>query len=146
MRNLAIAGAVAVVAALTFLLGVLYAGGFDRDRDPPCEEAESPTPEGEGCVPSAEVCNAYGRVVKEETVSCTVRSDDGRGLVRTSLAGIGRVDVKVYDGTGALVHSRSHSLAAGSPADVPVQGKPETWRLEVRFVDVSGDVRVLLWG
>lgn len=146
MRRIVLGSAVAGAVLLAFLLGALFAGGSDRDADPPCEEDETPTPEGDGCVLLTEACNVYGQVVDRQTLSCVARSEDGRGLLRPMLAGTGRVDVTVFDGAGSVVFTRASSLAEGSPADVPLQGKAGAWRLQVRFTDVRGDVRVVLWG
>lgn len=143
---LLLAGGGAVLVALAFVVGFLFAGGLARDRDPPCEDTESGTPDGDGCVSNDEVCNAYGRVVDAQTVACSVRSPEGRGTLRPVLAGVGRVDVTVTDGSGAVVWQQAYSLAAGSPGDIPLSGKPGTWRLQVRFTEVRGDVKVILWG
>ena len=145
-RPVLVALAVALVVALAFVGGVYFAGGFQRDPDPPCEESETATPDGDGCVDQGTVCHAYGQVVRGQTVACVARSDDGRGVLRPLLAGRGRVDVTVSDASGNVLFSQAYSLERGSPGDVPIRGPEGGWELKVRFTDVTGDVNVVLWG
>lgn len=141
-----VSAGLAALVALAFVLGVLFAGGVERDPDPPCEEGEAPTADGGDCMGEDEACNAHGQSVRGQTVSCVARSDDGRGILRPLLAGQGRVDVTVRDGEGRILLPQAYSLARGPPGDVALAGAPGAWRLEVRFTEVQGDVRVVLYG
>lgn len=152
MDKRVLAGASVAAAVAAALLVFFLAGGTGSDGArstgpvPPCPDGMGPSADGNACVDDSEACHAWYTQTDRRTVRCAVQSVDGQGVLRFAVQGQGRAEVRVFDASNRIVHSRDASWTSILEDDDAVSGARGTWTLEVTFIDARGSGRITLWG
>ena len=142
----------ALVAALAVVAATLAFGDahplramLGQDPEPPCPEGWFAGPRGTTCQRDDEVCHTFLSGADDRTVSCPVRSPDGRGALKGTLGGSGTARVLVRDAAGKPIYDRTHDFAEGAVALVELRGEPGAWSLATTF-RAAGGADIYLWG
>lgn len=138
-------GVVGLLAG-TLAAVLLFLSDVAGDRPaPPCPGGWEESPEAK-CIRTSEACNVYFDGTAGGTYRCGAESDDGAGVVRFSLSGSGRANVRVLDADNKVLYQRSVTWTSAFADDDTFRAPAGSYTLEVTWQEAQGSGRIVLWG